>query len=274
MSGRITCRSLFTSRSDSNTERCRLLLQVDSIIARSRRSKRQRAKDLREVLEVKRAKRALSNNDCKAEAQMPNREAPSIPTLMKEDQLEEAHKLLLEIKQAQLEALTIFQVKIATQREKPLKVVSWLSTYSRLIRVEEPSTPSDLPSSVSSSPSGSHFKIECSSVRTDSVLTSASTDKMVKTSVPLFELEKMIKKIVAASLEKFMRSDQGKEKVVIEDGEEAMDESEKREHVDDTWQDDEFFKISAKKFESEPIISEKFKKIDKKLMRNPKEMNS
>ncbi|KDP27073.1 hypothetical protein JCGZ_22070 [Jatropha curcas] len=55
---------------------------------------------------------------------------------------------------------------------------------------------------------------------------------MAETSVPLSKMEKMIEKIVAASLEKFMRSDKGKEKVVIEDDEEAKDESEKREHVD------------------------------------------
>ncbi|KDP24707.1 hypothetical protein JCGZ_25698 [Jatropha curcas] len=78
-------------------------------MARSRRLKRQRAKDLREVLERKRAKRALSNNDCKAKAQMPKRDAPPILTPMKEGKLEEAHQLLLEIKQAQLEAMTLFQ---------------------------------------------------------------------------------------------------------------------------------------------------------------------
>ncbi|KDP39492.1 hypothetical protein JCGZ_04156 [Jatropha curcas] len=96
---------------------------------------------------------------------MPKVEALSILTLMEEDQLEEAHQLLLEIKQAQLEAMTLFQ-----------------------------------------------------------------------------------------------------EKVVIEDDKEAKDEFEKREHVDDTWQDDEFFKkMSAKKAKSKPIISEKFEKQDKKL---------
>ncbi|KDP24272.1 hypothetical protein JCGZ_26625 [Jatropha curcas] len=78
-------------------------------MAQSRRLKRQRAKDLRELLEAKQAKRALSNSDCKAEAQMPKREAPPIATLTKEHQLEEAHQLLLEIKQAQIEATTLFE---------------------------------------------------------------------------------------------------------------------------------------------------------------------
>ncbi|KDP20568.1 hypothetical protein JCGZ_04176 [Jatropha curcas] len=57
---------------------------------------------------------------------------------------------------------------------------------------------------------------------------------MAETSVPLFEMEKMIEKIVAASLEKFMRFDKGKEKVVIEDDEKAKDEFEKRVYVDGT----------------------------------------
>ncbi|KDP44564.1 hypothetical protein JCGZ_22146 [Jatropha curcas] len=68
-----------------------------------------RAKEIKEVLEVKQAKRALSNGDYKAEAQVFKREAPLIPTPNKEDQLEEAHQLLLKIKQAQLEAMTLFQ---------------------------------------------------------------------------------------------------------------------------------------------------------------------
>ncbi|KDP26308.1 hypothetical protein JCGZ_22318 [Jatropha curcas] len=78
-------------------------------MARSRRSKHQSAKDLREVLEAKCAKRALSNSDCKGEAQMPKRETPLIQTPTKEDQLEEAHQLLLKIKKVQLEAMTLFQ---------------------------------------------------------------------------------------------------------------------------------------------------------------------
>ncbi|KDP26281.1 hypothetical protein JCGZ_22305 [Jatropha curcas] len=78
-------------------------------MARSQGSKRQRAKDFREVLEAKQAKRAISNSDYKAEAQMPKKEAPLIPTPMKENQLEEALQLLFEIKQAQLEALTLSQ---------------------------------------------------------------------------------------------------------------------------------------------------------------------
>ncbi|KDP26334.1 hypothetical protein JCGZ_22109 [Jatropha curcas] len=69
-------------------------------MARSHRLKHQRVKDLREVLEAKRARRALSNVDYKGEVQMPTREAPLILAATKEDLLEEAHQLLLEIKQA------------------------------------------------------------------------------------------------------------------------------------------------------------------------------
>ncbi|KDP22053.1 hypothetical protein JCGZ_02475 [Jatropha curcas] len=78
-------------------------------MARSQHSNCQRVKDLREVLEAKQAKRALFNNDYKAKAQVSKREASLISTPTKVDQLEEAHQLLLEIKQAQLEAMTLFQ---------------------------------------------------------------------------------------------------------------------------------------------------------------------
>ncbi|KDP47097.1 hypothetical protein JCGZ_03905 [Jatropha curcas] len=57
---------------------------------------------------------------------------------------------------------------------------------------------------------------------------------MAKTSVPLSDIEKMIEKIVSTSLEKLLLTDKGKEQVVIED-EEPKVESEKKEHVDDTW---------------------------------------
>ncbi|KDP24271.1 hypothetical protein JCGZ_26624 [Jatropha curcas] len=88
---------------------------------------------------------------------------------------------------------------------------------------------------------------------------------MAKSSIPVSEIEKMIEKIVASSLKKLIRSDKGKEQVVIED-EKAKDEFEKKEHIDDTWQDEEFFKkMSAKKAESEPVVLKKFEKLDKKL---------
>ncbi|KDP30101.1 hypothetical protein JCGZ_18233 [Jatropha curcas] len=75
----------------------------------------------------------------------------------------------------------------------------------------------------------------------------------------------MIERIVAASLKKLLRTDNGKEQVVIED-DEAKGESERKEHVDDTWQGEEFFKkMFAKKAESESVISKKFEKLDKKL---------
>ncbi|KDP38796.1 hypothetical protein JCGZ_05132 [Jatropha curcas] len=80
---------------------------------------------------------------------------------------------------------------------------------------------------------------------------------MAATNFPLSKLERMIEKIVADSLEKFMRFDKGKEKV-IEDDEEAKDESEKKEHVDDTWQDDEFFEtmlFSSKILPKDPKTS-------------------
>ncbi|KDP23780.1 hypothetical protein JCGZ_00149 [Jatropha curcas] len=78
-------------------------------MAHFHRSRRRRAKDVREVLQAKRAKRALSNVDYKAETQVPKREAPPIQTLIKEDPLEEAHQLFLELKRAQLEGMTLFQ---------------------------------------------------------------------------------------------------------------------------------------------------------------------
>ncbi|KDP39820.1 hypothetical protein JCGZ_04919 [Jatropha curcas] len=56
---------------------------------------------------------------------------------------------------------------------------------------------------------------------------------MVEPSIPVSEIKKMIKKIVVASLEKFIRFDKGKEKVVVKDDEEAKDESKKKEHVDE-----------------------------------------
>ncbi|KDP39452.1 hypothetical protein JCGZ_05327 [Jatropha curcas] len=65
---------------------------------------------------------------------------------------------------------------------------------------------------------------------------------MAEPSIPVFEIEKMIEKIMVASFEKLIRSDRGKEKVVIEDDKEAKDEIEEKEHVDDTWQDYELFK--------------------------------
>ncbi|KDP27729.1 hypothetical protein JCGZ_19706 [Jatropha curcas] len=74
----------------------------------------------------------------------------------------------------------------------------------------------------------------------------------------------MIEKILASSLEKLMKSDKGKEQVVRED-EEAKDESEKKEHVDDTWQDEEFFKKMSAKIVESLVVSKKFEKLDKKL---------
>ncbi|KDP41099.1 hypothetical protein JCGZ_03229 [Jatropha curcas] len=56
---------------------------------------------------------------------------------------------------------------------------------------------------------------------------------MAQRRIPVSIIGKMIEKIVAASLEKLMRSDKGKEKGVIEDDKEAKDESDKKEHVDD-----------------------------------------
>ncbi|KDP30071.1 hypothetical protein JCGZ_18619 [Jatropha curcas] len=56
---------------------------------------------------------------------------------------------------------------------------------------------------------------------------------MAKPSIPVSEIEKMIEKIVAASLKRLLCSDKGKEQVVIKD-EKAKVESERKEHVDDT----------------------------------------
>ncbi|KDP36029.1 hypothetical protein JCGZ_09995 [Jatropha curcas] len=52
----------------------------------------------------------------------------------------------------------------------------------------------------------------------------------------------MIEKIVAASLEKLLHLDQGKEQVVIED-EEVKGESERKEHMGDTWRSYDFASI-------------------------------
>ncbi|KDP27387.1 hypothetical protein JCGZ_20211 [Jatropha curcas] len=89
---------------------------------------------------------------------------------------------------------------------------------------------------------------------------------MGDSSISIFEIEKLVEKIVAASLEKLLRTDRGKDHVVIED-DEAKGESEKKEHVDDTWQDEEFFakEVPIKKSKYEPVISEKFVKLDKRL---------
>ncbi|KDP21555.1 hypothetical protein JCGZ_03663 [Jatropha curcas] len=89
---------------------------------------------------------------------------------------------------------------------------------------------------------------------------------MGDTSIPVSGIEKIVEKIVAGSLEKLLLSDKGKDHVIVED-DEAKGESERKEDMDDTWQDEEFFakKIPTKKAESEPVILEKFEKLDKKL---------
>ncbi|KDP22764.1 hypothetical protein JCGZ_01981 [Jatropha curcas] len=78
-------------------------------MSRSHRSKSRRG---REVLESKRAKRALSNIDSpiEAEAKVPKNRAPPVQMPINEDPLEEAHQLLLKIKQAQLGDMTFFMV--------------------------------------------------------------------------------------------------------------------------------------------------------------------
>ncbi|KDP36498.1 hypothetical protein JCGZ_09343 [Jatropha curcas] len=156
----------------------------------------------------------------------------SIPTIKASKG--ERPKEVLEAKRAK-RVLSNSDFKITSQGEKAPRTISWSRTNSWLIKIEEPSTPSDLPSSASSSPLGFCFEIENSPVRTDSPI-SASTiaDRMAKSSVHLSEMEKMMQRIVASSLEKLMRFDKGKEKVVIEDDGEAKGESEKKEHVDNT----------------------------------------
>ncbi|KDP45130.1 hypothetical protein JCGZ_17462 [Jatropha curcas] len=191
-------------------------------------------------------KRALSNVDYKNEVQAPKREAPPIPTSNKEDQLEEVHQLLLEIKQAQLEVITLFQVKIALRREKAPQEIKWLRMDSHLVRVEEPSIPYDLLDSVDSS-LGSCFEIENFQVQVDFqlqplLLLLFLLLTLVKVAFRFSEIEKLVEKIVAASLEKLLQSDKdkGKDHMVIED-DEAKGEFEGKEHVHDTWQDEEFF---------------------------------
>ncbi|KDP26279.1 hypothetical protein JCGZ_22303 [Jatropha curcas] len=95
--------------------------------------------------------------------------------------------------------------KIASRTNKVPEEASWLRADNRPVRVEEPSTPSDLPNTAPASSSGSRFEIDYSLVQTDlSVLASTSIDKMTEPSIPIVEMEKMIEKIVAASLEKLL----------------------------------------------------------------------
>ncbi|KDP27659.1 hypothetical protein JCGZ_20007 [Jatropha curcas] len=74
----------------------------------------------------------------------------------------------------------------------------------------------------------------------------------------------MIERIVATSLEKFLCSDKGKEHVNVQDNE-KKGESEKKEQVDETWQDEEFFakKVINKKLEFEAVPFEKLDKLEK-----------
>ncbi|KDP27445.1 hypothetical protein JCGZ_19806 [Jatropha curcas] len=74
---------------------------------------------------------------------------------------------------------------------------------------------------------------------------------MGERSNPVSKIEKMVKKIVAACLE----------------DDEAKGESKRKEQMDDTWQDEEFFtkKMPTKKTEPEPVVSKKFEKLKKKL---------
>ncbi|KDP24722.1 hypothetical protein JCGZ_25713 [Jatropha curcas] len=135
---------------------------------------------------------------------------------------------------------------IAPRRDKAPQEISWLRADNRLVRVEEPSTPSDLPDLVPTSSLGSRTEIENFLIQAKlSVSASTLVDNMGTTSVPMLDIEKMIEKIVAASLEKLLRSDKGKEQVIIED--------------------DEAKKMPTKKTESKPVVSKKFEKMDKKL---------
>ncbi|KDP30676.1 hypothetical protein JCGZ_15551 [Jatropha curcas] len=167
---------------------------------------------------------------------MPKREATLVPTLTKEDRLEEAHQLLLEIKHAQLEAMTLFQDS-APKGQSSIKS-QLVKSGNHLVRVEEPSTLSDLPDSTITNSLGPCFEIEYSPVQTDlSLLASTSIDKMAEPSISVFENEKMIGKIVVASLEKLLCCNK------------------------------ELFskKMPTKKSKPELVVSEKFEKLDKKL---------
>ncbi|KDP36237.1 hypothetical protein JCGZ_09957 [Jatropha curcas] len=124
---------------------------------------------------------------------------------------------------------------------------NWLRTDSQLVRVEEPSVPFDLSKLVFASSLGSHCEREHSPIEVGfsaptiaSTSASSSTDNMGDGSIQALEIEKMVGRIVIASLEKLLRSDKGKDHVVIED-DENKEEFEKKEQVDDTWQDEEFF---------------------------------
>ncbi|KDP44565.1 hypothetical protein JCGZ_22147 [Jatropha curcas] len=79
---------------------------------------------------------------------------------------------------------------------------------------------------------------------------------MGETSIPVSNIEKVMEKIVAASLDKLLRSDKDKDHAIVED-DEAKGKSERKEQLDDIWQDEEFFtmKMPTKKVESKSIIS-------------------
>ncbi|KDP27117.1 hypothetical protein JCGZ_22026 [Jatropha curcas] len=89
---------------------------------------------------------------------------------------------------------------------------------------------------------------------------------MGDSSIPASEIEKLVERIVAASLEKLLCSDKGKDHVVVED-KENKEEFEKKEQANETWQDEEFFakKLSNQKAESEVVPFEKLEKTDKKI---------
>ncbi|KDP35800.1 hypothetical protein JCGZ_10436 [Jatropha curcas] len=86
---------------------------------------------------------------------------------------------------------------------------------------------------------GSRIEIENFTIQANlSVSSSASVNSMPETSIPVSDIEK-------------------------------MGESERSEHVDDTWQEEEYYakKMPAKKTRPELVVSKKFEKLDKKLER-------
>ncbi|KDP23154.1 hypothetical protein JCGZ_00353 [Jatropha curcas] len=139
-----------------------------------------------------------------AKSQVSKKEAPPIRSLTNEEPLKEAHQLLLEIKQAQLEAIALFQdveayfTLIHNIANRLVEIGHFTLEDARLYQ-------RTLPLQIA-------FQTTIDSV---SASASSSTVRMGDGNIPAFE----IKKIVTTRLEKLLCSYKGKEHVNVEDDE-------------------------------------------------------
>ncbi|KDP35073.1 hypothetical protein JCGZ_11025 [Jatropha curcas] len=154
---------------------------------------------------------------------------------------------LVEIGHFTLEDASIpkLSVKIVPNKDKAPQDINWLRMDSRLAPIvyRGLSVTSRFPTSTTVSASAS---------------ASSSIEKMGDGNIPTFEIEKMVEKLVVASLKRFLRFDKGKDHVIMED-EENQGEAEKKEQADKMWQDDVFF---AKK------VTTKMSSLRQSLLRN------